>query len=587
MPATRMVVIGAATAAVAATGLWSSAPALARGRVAGATVGAAARPAAAGLGKPVAHGQLRITGTLRDGGTVRATGLSWQAGALPKRDKLLSFAVSYTWQSCAAKCVKAADTTATPFAAQRYIAGHADTGRQLRLVETASETVETDPATFSFTQVSASATVTTQATVAAYSANRPPRTEFVNGLPEARTSSDAEYLQVDPVHYRAAAGVPAVSYKVDNGPWTALPASRRLYTGKLSVGRHRVLVRSSDGAGSSTIRSGWRVVPMPKPVACQPRPGGKCWYPPHLTKRGKPMRWDWQIGRVTPLQRTGSRAVDIYDIDGFLTTAAQVHTIHTRWQAATLPHPKLVCYLDLAWEDYRPDASPGPVFSATTAFPAATLGNVYFGYPQERWVDFRQLDALKPMLDQRIAMCAAKGFDAVELDDIDSFDPPSETGFDLTPGDAQNFLAYTLNQVHRDGMTALWKNSPYLAWWARGYADGAVVEECYVYHQCLASQLRGSQQYGITCTALTGATPCGWDVFSTDRTKAQPTGKWVGEAEYGDDHYVCNPGNKSCSFPRRFSTFCQRVYAPSYGFAAVKFDVDLDGGVFLPCPRGV
>ncbi len=219
------------------------------------------------------------------------------------------------------------------------------------------------------------------------------------------------------------------------------------------------------------------------------------------------MRWDWQIGRVTPLQRTGARAVDIYDIDGFLTTAAQVHAIHTRWQAATLPHPKLVCYLDLAWEDYRPDGSPGPVFSASTAFPAATLGNVYFGYPQERWVDFRQLDALKPMLDERIAMCARKGFDAVELDDIDSFDPPSTTGFDLTPGDAQNFLAYTLNEMHRYGMTVLWKNSPYLTWWARGYADGAVVEECYVYHQCLASQLRGSQQYGITCTALAGADP--------------------------------------------------------------------------------
>ena len=92
------------------------------------------------------------------------------------------------------------------------------------------------------------------------------------------------------------------------------------------------------------------------------------------------------------------------------------------------------------------------------------------------------------MLDERLAMCARKGFDAVELDDIDSFDPPSQTGFDLTPGDAQNFLAYALNQVHRDGMTALWKNSPLLSWWARSYADGAVVEECYVYHQCFASR---------------------------------------------------------------------------------------------------
>jgi len=110
---------------------------------------------------------------------------------------------------------------------------------------------------------------------------------------------------------------------------------------------------------------------------------------------------------------------------------------------------------------------------------------VYFGYPQERWVDFRQLDALKPMLDERIRMCAAKGFDAVELDDIDSFDPPSTTGFHLTPGDAQNYLAYAFNEIHRYGMTGLWKNSPLLSWWGRRYTDGAVVEECYRYHQLL------------------------------------------------------------------------------------------------------
>jgi len=171
------------------------------------------------------------------------------------------------------------------------------------------------------------------------------------------------------------------------------------------------------------------------------------------------MRWDWQIGRVTPMQRTGARAVDIYDIDGFLTTRAEVRQIHDRWQARTLAHPKAVCYLDLAWEDYRPDASPGGYF------PAATLGKVYFGYPQERWVDFRQLDQLKPMLDERISRCARKGFDAVELDDIDSFDPPSTTGFHLTVGDAQNFLAWALNEVHRHGMTVLWKNAPGLAWW--------------------------------------------------------------------------------------------------------------------------
>ena len=591
MHATRPVVVLAAAAALfSLTGTWSSGTIPASASAAGpAGAATAVSPAAvtatttaastAAIPAPVARGQIRIAGGLRDGHTVRAAGLSWQPGALPGKDKLLSFAVSYAWQSCAATCVRAADATATPFAADSYIAGHADTGRRLRVTETAAETVETDPATFAFTVVRATATFTTTAAVAAYAEGRPPSTEFVNGTPEHRTASNAEFFTVDPAHYSAADGTAVLQYRIDAGSWRAMPASRVFYTGKLGTGPHRVQVQASDTAGARVIGFSWRVVPMPAPVACQARPGQACWYPQHLNSAGKPTRWDWQIGRVTPLQRKGARAVDIYDIDGFLTTAAEVSKIHTSWQAATLPHPKTICYLDLAWEDYRPDGSPGQ------AFPANTLGKVYFGFPQERWVDLRQLDALKPMLDERLEMCASKGFDAVELDDIDSFDPPATTGFHLTPGDAQNFLAYAFNEIHRLGMTGLWKNSPYLSSWARNYADGAIVEECYLYRQCTAAQLSGSSQYGITCTKLTGSTPCGWDDFSTDKTKAQPTGKWVGEAEYGADHYVCNPG-KNCAKPRRFATFCHQVYSPSSGFAAVKFDEDLDGRVFYPCPAG-
>ena len=551
---------------------------------AAATTGPAAAARTAGtpqLPPPRHQGTLRVTGELRDGGTVRAAGLSWRPARLPRGDRLLSFEVAYYWRACPAhgRCTVAADTTATPFAAQRYVAGHADTGRRLQLTETATEVVETSPATFSFSIKSASVSTTTGRAVAAYRAGKPPTAEFVNGTPERRTGSAEEYFSVSPPHYNAADGPVTQRYRVDAGPWRPLPRSLVFYTGKLRTGPHRVAVRTADRAGATTAGFGWRVVPLPAPLRCRPAAHRPCWYPPHLNARHHPMRWDWQIGRVTPLQRTGASAVDIYDIDGFLTTPAEVHAIHTTWPAATLPHPKTICYLDLAWEDYRPDATPGRYF------PAGALGNVYFGFPQERWVDFRQLDALKPMLDERIRMCAAKGFDAVELDDIDSFDPPRTTGFHLTPGDAQAYLAYAFNEIHRYGMTGLWKNSQYLSWWGRRYTDGAVVEECYRYHQCFASSLRGSSQYGITCTGLSGRTPCGWDDFTTDRTPRQPTGKWVGEAEYGADHYVCNPG-KTCPPKRRFTTFCRVVYAPSYGFAAVKFDVNLDGRFFYPCPHG-
>jgi hypothetical protein len=62
-----------------------------------------------------------------------------------------------------------------------------------------------------------------------------------------------------------------------------------------------------------------------------------------------------------------------------------------------------------------------------------------------------------------------------------------------------------------------------------------------------------------------------------------PTGKWVGEAEYAEDDYVCNPGQR-CPPQREFSSFCRVVYSVPRGFAAVKFDVNLDGKTFYPCP---
>ncbi len=585
MTAARRFAAAASGLAVALT-MASAVPGAASASAAGASAAGASAEGAATASRilpPHHRGTLHVTGRLADGGTVTAAGLRWQPGGLPRGDRLLSFEVGYNWSTCPKRghCATAADSTATPFAAGHYLVGHADTGKRLRVTVTATEVVETDPATFSFSVVRAAVSRMTSAAAGAFPAGRPPVTEFVNGTPEHRTASAQEYFGVDPPHYNLADGPARQWYRIDRRPWRVMPASRVFSTGSLGTGPHQVTVRTADQAGARFIRFVWTVVPMPAPVPCRPAAHRSCWYPPHLAASHHPMRWDWQIGRVTPLQRTGARAVDIYDIDGFLTTSAQVRAIRTSWQASTLPHPKAICYLDLAWEDYRPDGSPAPRGS----FPADTLGNIYFGFSQERWVDLRQLDALKPMLDERITMCARKGFDAVELDDIDGFDPPSKTGFHLTPGDAQNFLAYAFNEIHRLGMTGLWKNSPYLSWWARSYADGAIVEECYLGHACFASWLRGSRQYGITCTSLAGATPCGWDDFSTDKTSLQPTGKWVGEAEYSADRFVCNPAQR-CSHKRDFATFCSVVYAAAGGFAAVKFDADLDGRLFYPCPRG-
>src|SRR5271165_5951818 len=105
--------------------------ALAASALAGVTTASpAAAAATVAIAPPIATGQLR------DGGVVAATGLSWRPGDLPHNDRLLSFEVSYGWQACPVGgthgCRAGADTTVTPFAASRYIVGHADTGLRIR-----------------------------------------------------------------------------------------------------------------------------------------------------------------------------------------------------------------------------------------------------------------------------------------------------------------------------------------------------------------------------------------------------------------------------------------------------------------------
>ena len=185
---------GAGAAGLALVSLTAAAPA--SGAVAGAAGGAGAAgqaavraPAAkAALPPPVSAGRLRISGRLRDGGTVSASGQSFHAPRLPAGDKLLSFEVAYTWQRCplgGGKCVAAADSAVTPFAASRYTVGHGDTGSRLRLTVTAAEVVETDPATFSFRVVRRSVSRLAGAVVQAFPAGRPPWARFANGTPSS------------------------------------------------------------------------------------------------------------------------------------------------------------------------------------------------------------------------------------------------------------------------------------------------------------------------------------------------------------------------------------------------------------------
>ena len=58
----------------------------------------------------------------------------------------------------------------------------------------------------------------------------------------------------------------------------------------------------------------------------------------------------------------------------------------------------------------------------------------------------------------RFAMCARKGFDAVEPDNMDGFENP--TGFPITAAQQLTYDRWVARAVHRLGMAVFEKNDP-------------------------------------------------------------------------------------------------------------------------------
>jgi hypothetical protein len=133
-----------------------------------------------------------------------------------------------------------------------------------------------------------------------------------------------------------------------------------------------------------------------------------------------------------------------------------------------------ICYLDVgSWETYRPDAG---------RFPRSVIGKRYEGFPDERWLDISRFRLFAPILERRFRLCARKGFDAVEPDNIAGWE--NRSGFDLTGADQLRFNRWVAARVHALGMAVALKNDPRQVPQLVGPFDFAIVEECFQYHEC-------------------------------------------------------------------------------------------------------
>jgi hypothetical protein len=234
----------------------------------------------------------------------------------------------------------------------------------------------------------------------------------------------------------------------------------------------------------------------------------------------------WDLSNTPP---DNTKNVGAYDIDGWGNTAPEVATLHARGV-------KVVCYMDAGtYEPGRPDSS---------SFPTSLKGKAVQGWPGEFWVDVRAAGpnhaALQAIMAARFKVCHDKGFDAVEPDNLDSYE--NDPGFDTTAADQLAYNEWIATTVHGLGLAVFQKNDLDQVVALQPSFDGILDEECNKYSEC------------SSLAPYTAA------------------GKPVWDAEYKED------GESTAAF-------CSKDVSAS--IVGALFALDLDGSVFEPCSNDV
>ena len=147
--------------------------------------------------------------------------------------------------------------------------------------------------------------------------------------------------------------------------------------------------------------------------------------------------WQWQLSGTLD---TGVGAA-VYDVDLFETSAA-TSPISTRRAGAW----SVTSARALRERGARTPARSRP----------RSLGEAARGWPGERWLDVRRLDVLGPLLERRLDLCRAKGFDGVEADNVDGY--ANDSGFPLNAADQLRFNRFLAAAAHARGLSIGLKN---------------------------------------------------------------------------------------------------------------------------------
>jgi hypothetical protein len=110
------------------------------------------------------------------------------------------------------------------------------------------------------------------------------------------------------------------------------------------------------------------------------------------------------------------------------------------------------------------------------AFPASVIGNTYDNWPDERFLDVRQLDILLPLMQARFTRCRDLGFTAVEPDNMDLH--INDTGFAIGAGHVSAYVRSLVGIAHGIELQIGQKNAGDLTDRLLPVMDFVITENC-------------------------------------------------------------------------------------------------------------
>ena len=112
-------------------------------------------------------------------------------------------------------------------------------------------------------------------------------------------------------------------------------------------------------------------------------------------------------------------------------------------------------------------------------FDKSVIGNVYPDWPDERFLDISNYNNFKDRMLWRLDVAYQKGFDAVEFDNIDTFEDKEQIGFDISKQDMVDYLKWLQEEASKRDLFVLQKNAPELVMDLVNVFDGALLESAF------------------------------------------------------------------------------------------------------------